>query len=324
MSEFRIALLGWYAREKRDLPWRRTRDPYSIWVSEVMLQQTQVKTALPYYVRWMERFPSVEALASADEQEALSLWEGLGYYRRCRLLLAGARWVARNGIPQSALEWRRVPGVGAYTAGAIASICHDEPAAAVDGNVKRVFARLELCEGTGAALERACWSWASPLVPSSRPGDWNQALMELGGRVCKPRNPSCGACPVSEHCKALEHGAVHLYPRAAAKEETVEVAYSVVVPVHERSVGLRQIAKGEWWEGMWSFPRTHEAPAGQGIPLPEIRHVVTKHRVRLTGELRVLESRHEGLRWTCEKEIAGLPMPAPHRKLLGLAYQAMK
>ncbi|HXG60332.1 MAG TPA: NUDIX domain-containing protein, partial [Planctomycetota bacterium] len=177
-------LRAWFRRAARDLPWRRTKHPYAIWVSEVMLQQTQVATVVPYYERWMKRFPTVRALARASLDEVLKVWEGLGYYARARNLHRAARGMRR--WPRTAAEWRRVPGVGAYTAAAIASIAYGERAAVFDGNVRRVLSRLE---GRDVA--------APPPVPRGDPGEFNQALMELGQRICTPRAPRCGECPLA-------------------------------------------------------------------------------------------------------------------------------
>ncbi|HZH98060.1 MAG TPA: A/G-specific adenine glycosylase [Fimbriimonadaceae bacterium] len=316
MPELQGSLLAWYEENKRDLPWRRTRDPYAVWVSEVMLQQTQIATALPYYGRWMARFPDIASLAAASEGEALALWQGLGYYRRCRMLRQGAEFVLQNGLPTTAEEWRKVPGVGRYTAGAIASICFGERSAVVDGNVKRVFARLCSHSETGAALERACWSWADEQVPADRPSEWNQALMELGATVCTPRNPKCGECPISSLCLARQQGRVAELPVRANRLSSLPVLHELVVPVHSQSVGLRQIPKGQWWEGMWSFPDALAAPAGRGFALPTIHHVVTRHKVSLRGELRLVDKPGGELSWVPWSDLSGVPMPAPHRKLL--------
>ena len=217
-AEIRRRLLSAYDVGKRDLPWRGEEDPYRIWVSEVMLQQTRVETVVPYYRAWMDRFPTVEALAEADEDEVLRAWQGFGYYSRARRLREGARVVReRFGgcLPRSSLELRDLPGVGEYTAGAVASIAFGEVVPAVDGNVKRVLARLFDVPTPSPAELRAL---AADLVDPKRPGDFNQALMELGATVCTPRAPLCGECPLDSICLALERGTVNDAARTEDQE----------------------------------------------------------------------------------------------------------
>ncbi len=323
-------MLAWYDAHRRDLPWRRTKDPYAIWVSEVMLQQTQVATVIPYWHRWLERFPTVEALAAADEQEVLSQWQGLGYYRRARLLMQGARFVADRGMPQTAKEWREVPGVGPYTAGAIASIAQGDPAALVDGNVERVYARVCADEAVGPALTRSAWVWAERNLYAPRPGDWNQALMELGATVCKPLKPDCPRCPLEGRCVARQTWRVDEFPRKEAKRTPVHLRHVVWVPTFEGRLGVRQIAEGLWWAGMWEFPRA-DALAEREIPelrelvgpgwledLGTVRHSVTHHRIVVEVALVRCEAASERLRWCTRGELAELPMPAPQRKILRL------
>jgi A/G-specific adenine glycosylase len=203
-AALRRSLLAWYRREARDLPWRRTADPYAIWVSEIMLQQTRVDVAKPYFQRWMARFPTVHALAAAKEEAVLQAWSGLGYYRRARNLHAAARRIAADGMPSDAASLRELPGVGAYTAGAIASIAFGERVPAVDGNVVRVLARLHAWTGSASSprLTKQVQAAAERLVPARGAGDWNQALMDLGATVCTPKAPRCDSCPVARLCKA--------------------------------------------------------------------------------------------------------------------------
>jgi A/G-specific adenine glycosylase len=229
--EIRRLLLEAYDRNKRALPWRRDRDPYKIWISEIMLQQTRVETVIPYYMEWMERFPDLNALASADEEEVLRSWQGLGYYSRARNLHSAARLVRERSegvLPKSASELRSLPGVGEYTAGAVASIAYGEAVPAVDGNVRRVLARLfDLVDPGGPELR----DLAGQLVDPARPGDFNQALMELGALVCRPRAPACGKCPLSGHCLALGRGTVEYRPRGKNRNAPKEVSMAVVVGV---------------------------------------------------------------------------------------------
>jgi len=333
LADVHRSLLDWYDANRRDLPWRATRDPYAIWVSEIMLQQTQVATVLPYFERWMARFPDVATLAAADEQDVLSQWQGLGYYRRCRFLLQGARYVA--GLPdwpRTAEAWRKVPGVGPYTAGAIASIAFEEPTPLVDGNVERVFARLANCEAVGPALTVKAWEWATQNVHGERPGDWNQALMELGATVCKPVAPLCGRCPLGDLCEAKKAGRQAELPVSPPKIKVVELTHITWVPFHEGTFGVRQIPQGEWWSEMWEFPRVATAdtsdletlfPTAWNESLGSIRHTVTNHRIRLLASLVRTETKNESLRWLNANELQHLPMPAPQRRVLKLAKQAL-
>jgi A/G-specific adenine glycosylase len=215
-----VALLRWYGVHRRDLPWRHSRDPYAIWVSEIMLQQTRVETVIPYYHRFLARFPSVRALSRAHETAVLAAWSGLGYYRRARHLHRAARLVVREhgGVLPNTLEGlRALPGIGAYTAAAIASIAHDVPAAAVDGNVIRVIARWDGRRGRrdDPALRRAVTARAEAFAPGNLPGDWTQALMELGATTCLPHDPLCERCPVARWCQARRSGRPDRYPESA-------------------------------------------------------------------------------------------------------------
>ncbi|HWA82948.1 MAG TPA: A/G-specific adenine glycosylase [Fimbriimonadaceae bacterium] len=316
----REALLAWYDAHKRDLPWRRSRDPYAIWVSEVMLQQTQVATVIPYFERWMRRFPTIKALAEASEPDVLSIWQGLGYYRRCRLLLEGAKWAVEHGLPQTAAAWIKAPGVGRYTAAAIASISQGEPVAVVDGNVERVFARIDGCELSGSALTRAAWKWAELQIPTDRPGDWNQTMMELGATVCKPREPACNACPLAAGCFARREDAQGRLPVASVKPKAVHVKHTARVNFFAGQFGLEQIPRGEWWEGMWRFPAAGNA---EGVPIGVVRHSVTHHRIALSVSI-AADAKTPGLRWYSLEELKHLPMPAPQRRALKLAVESLE
>ncbi len=328
MTDLHSPLLAWYDAHRRDLPWRRTRDPYAIWASEIMAQQTQVGTVIPYWERWLARFPTVESLAAADEADVLGQWQGLGYYRRARLFLAGARWVVANGMPRTAVGWKAVPGVGAYTAGAIASIAFGDPAPLVDGNVERVYARLADDASADAALHRSAWRWATENLHEPRPGDWNQALMELGATVCTPKNPACERCPLRSSCVAYQKGTQAARPTPAKRKATVDLRHAVWVPEFEGSYGMRQIPAGEWWEGMWEFPRASlsdeaalEALVGEGWRQEAgvVRHGVTHHRIEVRVTLVRCEARSPGLEWFAEEELRALPIPTPQRRALAKA-----
>lgn len=328
-------LLRWYDANRRDLPWRQTKDPYAIWVSEVMLQQTQVATVIPFWERWLKRFPTAEALASADEQDALAMWQGLGYYRRCRFLLQGAKWVAEHGLPTNAEEWQAVPGVGRYTAGAIASIAQGDPAPLVDGNVERVYARLTGDDASGPRLTKNAWDWAEQVLYRDRPGDWNQALMELGATICKPVSPLCAQCPLAERCVARLSWRVDELPTRAESRKTVHLRNTVWAPVFEGKLGVRQIPEGLWWQGMWEFPRADDSGdfeneelrtligPGWARQVGHVRHTVTHHRIAIDVSLVTVESPSPALRWLPPRELVEIPMPAPQRKILKMVLDVL-
>jgi A/G-specific adenine glycosylase len=300
MPAIRQKLLDWYDEAGRDLPWRHTRDPYAVWVSEVMLQQTRVETVIPYYQRFLESFPTPQALAEADEDAVLSCWSGLGYYRRARLLHAGVREVvAQYGgkVPEDADARRALPGVGRYTAGAIGSIAFDKEEPIVDGNVTRVLARLLRIEtqvGTSATTKRL-WSEAAQLVPGERPGDFNQALMELGAMICTPKRPRCDSCPVTEQCEALARGEVERLPVKRERRPPTEVDLAAVVATRGRGAD-RQVwlVKGNQplFGGLWGVPMAEDnaraalTEAGlrarlASAPVGEVEHVLTHRRLRV-------------------------------------------
>ena len=240
----REALLAWYEREKRDLPWReRAGDPYAVWVSEIMLQQTRVDTVIPYFERFLARFPTPRALADASEDEVLSAWSGLGYYRRARMLHRGVKEVVtRYGgdVPESPEARLALPGVGRYTAGAIGSVAFGREEPIVDGNVARVLSRVDGIETPlpAAATQRALWGLAGELVIGDRPGDLNQAMMELGALVCTPRSPSCDTCPIAESCVARREGRVESLPRIPKKKKPRRERWVAVVATVKRQVAM--------------------------------------------------------------------------------------
>ena len=264
----RTALLAWYRRERRDLPWRRTRDPWAIWVSETMLQQTRVETVIPYYERFLARFPTVEALADAEPDELMQHWAGLGYYSRARNLQAGARKVAREHagrVPDQVEALLELPGVGRYTAGALASIAFDRPAAIVDGNVARVLARLlDLAlDVKSPAGQKRLWSEAEALAAGPSPGDLNQALMELGALVCTPRSPACEICPHERTCDARRAGDAESLPRKPAKARVRRVQ-GVAVWLERRGRVAQGIRRGHG--GQCGFRPLHWSLAGLFLP----------------------------------------------------------
>jgi A/G-specific adenine glycosylase len=273
-SAFAQRLLRWYAKHQRALPWRAAPgqpapDPYHVWVSEIMLQQTQVETVIPYYRRWLARFPSVAALAAASQQDVLALWEGLGYYSRARNLHRAAQQVQRElggALPRTAAELRALPGIGRYTAGAIASIAFGEDSAVLDGNVKRVLARVyDFREDVKSpAGEKQLWALAESLLPAGCAGDYNQALMELGALVCKPRAPDCPRCPVQSLCAAYRLGVQLERPVAPARRAVPHRVQLAAVVRKGPRVLLEQRAVGGLLGGLWAFPAVPLPPAMAG------------------------------------------------------------
>lgn len=259
---FRKRLRRWYKTSARDLPWRRTHDPYRIWISEVMLQQTQVATVLDYYARFLERFPSVTSVAEASEEEVLSYWSGLGYYRRARQLHAAAKLVAQQHageFPQQLEQIAELPGIGRYTAAAIHSFATDGRSAIVEANTARLYARLMGLEQDTSlpATQKLLWSFAESVIPARGAGTGlcNQALIELGNQICKPQSPSCGNCPVKQHCTAFELGLQTRIPPPKQKKSAEQLVHAMVVVRSGDQVLLRLNEVGEWWQGLWEFAR---------------------------------------------------------------------
>jgi A/G-specific adenine glycosylase len=270
----RQALLGWFSlahvREAREMPWRKTRDPYAVWLSETMLQQTRAQTVVPYYERFLRELPTVRHLAEAPESRVLELWSGLGYYRRARMLQAAAKQIVESfggALPGEVAELRRLKGIGAYTAGAVASIAFGKAAALVDGNVARVLARLFAVEDdvkSSRGMARL-WAIAEELVSEvggAEAGDWNQALMELGATVCLPRKPRCGECPAAALCEARALGLVETLPRTAPKRKPATVGRVAVVLASPQGVLLARRRADVLFGGLWEPPSGDAEPDG--------------------------------------------------------------
>jgi A/G-specific adenine glycosylase len=249
----------WYLKRRRDLPWRRTRDPYAIWIAETMLQQTRSETVTRFYERFLERFPTVSSLARARESAVLAAWSGLGYYARARNLRAAARRIMEvhgGRIPRDPASLRALPGVGRYTAGAVASIAFGVPAPVVDGNVARVLARAFAIPGRfrSPRFERAVWTTAERLMPATSPGEWNQALMELGATVCTPRAPSCDRCPIRRHCSAHATSRIASFPRRARRPPIRRIRRAAIVLEERGRVLLVRRHGRNLLRGLWEFP----------------------------------------------------------------------
>jgi A/G-specific adenine glycosylase len=348
--ELHGALLGWYEQVRRDLPWRRTQDPYAVWLSEIMLQQTRVETVVPYFERFMNELPTVQALAEAPADRVMSLWSGLGYYRRARMLHEAAQQIVREkagAFPADAAGLLEVRGIGRYTAGAIASIAYGERAALVDGNVARVLARLFAVEEDvrgGPGLKRI-WELADALVPEERAGDWNQALMELGATTCIPRAPRCLVCPVREACEARRHGIEGELPKLKAKAKPKEAAQVALVATRKGAVVLARRKRGGLFGGLWEPPTVPgvmtdeeacEAFAvllGVGLRAPRVAGVVTHVLSHRRLETRVLSATlaraprprlprgglYDAVEMVEPSAFAGLGMSTLARKVLGRA-----
>lgn len=340
-------LMDWFALQARDLPWRRTSDPYGVWVSEVMLQQTQVRTVIPYWERWMRELPDVEALARAEEDQVLKLWEGLGYYRRARHLQAAARLIVerhRGRFPRRPAEIQALPGVGRYTAGAVASIAFNQPEPILDGNVVRVLTRLGALVGDprGAPLRDRLWRIAKHLVQAAadegRPeacSQLNQALMELGAIVCLPSGPQCELCPVRTHCRARAKGRQQDFPMLPARPPPVPVRMIVVVLTRGARFWVRRRPLEGVNAGLWEFPSVEVGAAdgdevgvcrrltGAGMAQPtawwEIRHAITRFRITqkvYRAEWRAADRPAGQGCWRTLTQLEDLAFTAAHRRIV--------
>jgi A/G-specific adenine glycosylase len=337
-------LLAWYGRDGRDLPWRRTRDPYCIWLSEIMLQQTGVVAVIPYYERFLKAFPDVAALAAAPLDQVLELWAGLGYYRRARFLHEAARRVMsehEGRFPEQLETIMTLPGIGRSTAGAIVSIAFDRKGPILDGNVRRVLCRLLAIAGDprSGKVEKQLWQLAEILTPEDRSHDYAQAIMDLGATVCTPRRPDCAACPLSALCQAFWQGLQEQLPQRSVRK-AVPLVRQVALLVHHRGRYLvRKRPLDGMLGGLWEFPSAtvpegeqpedaaHSLLAGEGLSdvmetLGTVRHAYSHFRVELflyacrgAGTLRVAE---EDMRWLSLSELAEWPLHGSHKKALAL------
>jgi A/G-specific adenine glycosylase len=350
MQSLRTRLLAWYDAARRDLPWRaapgEAPDPYHVWLSEVMLQQTRVETVRPYYERWLARFPSVQALAAAPLDDVLKAWEGLGYYSRARNFHRAVQEVeARHGgrVPGEPEAFRALPGVGRYTVGAVMSIAFGHAEPVVDGNVRRVFARWT---DDPAPAEDALWRMAAELVPGERPGDVNQALMELGATVCTPRSPRCGACPVRDLCAAYAAGTQN--ERPAPRKSKPLPHEDTAVPVIQRGGEVLLVRRpvAARLGGMWAFPQAvrhageslaaavqRAAREGVGMeivagePVAVVEHTFTHvratyHAVRCTvrcGEPRPIA--YDEVGWVAWERIGDYALPVAQKRIAALAAE---
>jgi len=339
MSRLASKLLSWYKKHGRTMPWRDHPDPYAVWVSEIMLQQTRVETVIPYFEKWMKLFPDINSLAKAREQDVLNAWEGLGYYSRARNLYKAAKIIGseHNGrLPHDLDALRSLPGIGAYTVGAIASIAFkmDEPT--IDGNLRRVFARLfDVTEfADSPAGEKLLWDYARKNLPKGKAGDYNQALMDLGAAICVPKNPRCLLCPLMEMCEARKNGTQEQRPVLKPKKGTPHYVHAAGVIVDKGRVLLNQRPESGLLAGMWEFPnaRVVENPAKEltkvlfkeyGLKVKmkelvgEVQHAythfkVTVHAFRCEA---VSIPKNKKLKWLKKLELDDYPMGKVDRQI---------
>jgi A/G-specific adenine glycosylase len=352
MKKFRTSLKAWYVRFGRNLPWRETHDPYRIWISEIMLQQTTVVAVVPYFERFLTRFPTVHELAAAEEAEVMRYWEGLGYYSRARNIHKAAKYVSaelQGTFPETVDGLQELPGIGRYTAGAVRSFAFDLTAPIVEANTLRLFCRLLGYDGDPRSREgqNRLWGFAEELVPATQPGRFNQALMELGAVVCTPTNPKCSTCPVSFACQAFASGRQAEIPLPAVRPVVTAVTELSAIVRRAGQYLVYHRAPGERWAGLWDFPRfpcdeslvktlkRHPASLEQtlaerlgiqvvaGDLLTEICHSVTRYRItlrafqceHLSGEIPAAVGDY---RWMNADEVHALPLSVTGRKLAKL------
>ncbi len=347
-------LLEWYDKNARVIPWRFEQTPYRTWISEIMLQQTQVDTVIPFFERWMAQFPDVAALAAASEQDVLTLWEGLGYYSRARNLYKAAQVLIQeyNGrLPQTAKELQELPGIGPYTAAAIASIAFGQDVATVDGNIRRVFSRLfNLTEPLRSpASEKRIWGLAEANLPSGKAGIFNQALMDLGATICTPKSPDCDHCPVSEECQARALGVVEERPVKPPRKKVPSLTVTAAVIHRNGRVLLAKRPPKGLLGGMWEFPggtleeRDADLPAclrreiqeelgvevQVGAPFGTYRHAYTHFKIELYAFCCTLMDSHEpqaieceALAWVQIDDLGNYPMGKVDRRIAGRLARA--
>ena len=326
-------LLRWYRRHRRDLPWRRTRDPYAIWVSEAMLQQTTVAAVIPYWERFLTRFPNLQTLARASEDEVLALWTGLGYYRRARALREGAIAVMNRhdgSVPSERDALLALPGIGPYTAGAIASVAFDRPEPVVDGNVKRVFARLFAIRTDGARTEKRYWTIARALVEGPSPGDLNQAVMELGATICTPRSPDCNRCPLARACRARALGNPEAFPKARPRPPVQGVGVALAWIERNGRFLLERRHPGSPLRGSWDLPATEvgkpfRAEIDPKGTIARLTHTILSRRLDIEVVAATFRGRlpHDGsLRWIGPAQLATVATSAATMKAIRAVYAA--
>jgi A/G-specific adenine glycosylase len=348
VAAMRSSLMQWFLHRGRDLPWRRDYIPYQVWISEIMLQQTQMERGILYFKRWLDRFPDVTAVAEADEQEILQYWEGLGYYARARNLHKAAKAMLerhKGEVPDSPAALLALPGIGGYTAAAIASIAFNRDIPVVDANVERILARLYNIDtpikanGTGKRIRQL----ASELLPAGEARIFNQALMDLGGLICTPKNPVCADCPVAGHCESLQAGCVSDRPVVAAPGKIIPITMATGVLEHDGLLFIQQRLDDDVWGALWEFPggRMEEGETPEETVVREYREE-TGFAVRVTAKITTVIHHYmrykvilhgfycspaerlaepqlraaQACRWVAPGELSRYAFPAGHRKLI--------
>jgi A/G-specific adenine glycosylase len=332
----RALLMRWFDKSKRDLPWRRTKDPYAIWVSEVMLQQTQVSVVERYWAPFLKRFPTVQKLAAAPLDEVLSAWKGLGYYARARNMhRAAGQIVERFGgkLPSTLEALRTLPGFGRYTAGAVASIAFGIPAPIVDGNVARVFSRLFVLRGTPGdkAREKKLWELAEALAQGERPGALNESLMELGATVCLPRSPLCLACPVQPQCGALKQGLIDVLPEPKPRPRKQTLHLSVALVRKKDTTLFAKRHERGLFGGLWELPSVEQLGTGAriGKKLATVQRTLTHRELTIDVYAAQTPAKFKGpsgyadWRWADPTEAAGLGVSAAMQQALAKGAEAL-
>ena len=323
-STIRRRLLTWYSEQKRDLPWRKTSDPYRIWVSEIMLQQTRVSAVIPYYERFLERFPDAASLAAAPEDELLAAWSGLGYYSRARNLQKAARQIVENGaFPSDYKAIRALAGVGDYTAAAVGSIAFGLPHVVLDGNVLRVMSRLgnDPSDITETATRSRLREQAQNLLDATRPGEFNQALMELGATVCLPKKPLCLLCPLRKHCEAQRAGTQESLPVKRKRGATHRAQRTVLlIEKNGRLLLRRRPPDAAKLAGFWELPQADEVPAAKSVSeAGSFRHSITNHVYEFHVRTAKVARAPRGFQWVERSSLSELPLSTVARKALACA-----
>ena len=328
------SLLEWFERNRRDLPWRNNPTPYSIWISEIMLQQTVVKTVIPYFEKWMEKYPTIYRLAKAKEREILKLWEGLGYYTRGRNILKAARIIVKEHdgrLPDNDKDLMRLPGIGEYTSAAILSIAYGKPYPVLDANVRRVGRRLLALEKWDRKAEKILEEWLRDLLPRDRPGAFHEALMELGQTICNSRNPLCSGCPLKRFCLGFQNNLQNEIP-GRGKSAIIQREQILIIPIHGDKVLIRK-NEGNLFQGLWCFPAMKKEGSIPGFiqkeiaedfrelgKLTERNHYYTRYRVHLIPLVYQVENPHgkskKGEKWVLLRDLKDYPFPSIYRKIL--------
>jgi len=344
MSTFTRRLLAWYRRNARTLPWRNHRDPYAVWVSEIMLQQTRVETVIPYFNLWMQRFPTIKGLAEASEQDVLNLWEGLGYYSRARNLHKAAKVVIEkfNGqLPRDLDALRQLPGIGRYTVGAIASMAFSMDEPTLDGNIRRVLARVFdiSVPADSSPGEKALWNLATEYLPKGKASDYNQALMDLGATICIPKNPRCLTCPLMELCEARQKEIQDQRPVLKLKKKTPHYVLAAAVMVKNGRVLLAKRPSKGLLGGMWEFPNSrvegnparelakklrsgYQLKVQRGVALGLVKHAYTHFKVTVhVFQCKLVSvTKNQNVKWVKLKDLEDFPMGKVDRQITKLLH----